>query len=178
MANPPYAVPANYVIRLVEEGGIASASTQPQQPSQASYPHHYEFPRKSLHHLTLKSHFHGPHAPSSVRTATLGAWAPTTDIRETQQFYHIEIETPGVTDKEQLLIQWMTPHTLLVQGNIKRPANIGLLDEQEGTKVWEGERDGWATENGHGEVSQRDCCSQRIVINVLETGRRGRRRSN
>lgn len=160
MAGLPYAVPPNYVIRLVEESALANASieeaaskgpTQPHPPPHPSYPHHFQFPRISLHNLTLKTHYHGPHAPGSVKTSSAGStWAPATDIRETLRFYHIEIETPGTTDKESLLIQWLSPHTLLVQGEVKRPANIGLLDGAQGKRVWEGEEDGWATETGHG----------------------------
>lgn len=167
MAGLPYAVPSNYVVRLVEESATANAPldgptrTEPTQPHPGphpSFPHHFQFPQISLHNLTLKAHYHGPHTPESIRTSSAGTWAPATDIRETLRFYHIEIETPGTTDKETLLIQWMSPHTLLVQGNIKRPANIGLLDSEGGDKVWEGKEDGWAREAGHDKVSHYRLC--------------------
>lgn len=165
MSGLPYAVPANYVIRLVEESAVANAAvdgvpggplgepTQPHPGPHPSFPYHFQFPQVSLHNLTLKAHYHGPHTPESIRTSNSGTWAPATDIRETLRLYHIEIETPGTTDKETLLIQWLSPHTLLVQGNVKRPANIGLLDSNEGEKVWEGKDDGWAREAGHDKVS-------------------------
>jgi len=166
MPGLPYAVPSNYVIRLVEEGGIGgggfddpattgsqNVSVEPVQPHPA-HPSHFEFPRRSLHELTLTTHFRGPHTPGSVSApkpaAGGAAWVPATDIRETMRAYHIEIETPGVTDKEQILIQWMSPHTILVQGEARRPKNIGLLDETDGSREWEGEGDGWPTEAGHG----------------------------
>jgi len=165
MAGLPYAVPSNYVIRLVEESATANATldgtarsepTQPHPGPHPSFPHHFQFPQISLHNLTLKAHYHGPHTPESIRTSTSGTWAPATDVRETLRSYHIEIETPGTTDKEALLIQWLSPHTLLVQGNIKRPANIGLLDGEEGEKVWEGKDDGWAREAGHDKKPEAD----------------------
>jgi len=156
MATLPYAVPPNYVIRLVEEGSVAQSAgrepIQPTPPPHPSYPHHFQFPRMSMHEMTLKSHFRGPHAQGSVVASKSGSWAPATDIRETMRAYHIEIETPGVIDKNDILIQWMSPHTLLVEGEEKRPANIGLLDDNEGERVWEGEGDGWAKEAGHGKV--------------------------
>jgi len=152
MPGLPYAVPQNYVVRLVERGPFAEAAAanqgtitpdpEPMQPH-PSHPSHFEFPRLSLHELTLRTHYRGPHSPASVsapRSAT--AFSPPTDIRETMQYYHIEIEVPGVTDKESILIQWMSPHTLLVQGEAARPKSIGLLDESGGgSKVWEGASD-------------------------------------
>ncbi|RVX71949.1 hypothetical protein B0A52_04348 [Exophiala mesophila] len=162
MANLPYAVPPNYVIRLVEEGSLADGTVgtqepvQPHPPPHPSYPHHFQFPPVSLHNLTLKAHYHGPHAPGSIRTSTSGNWAPATDIRETLRLYHIEIETAGTTDKDSLLIQWLSPHTLLVQGEIKRPGPLGLLDPSEGEKVWEGDDDGWAKETGHAKPDTTD----------------------
>ncbi|KIW82426.1 hypothetical protein Z517_05453 [Fonsecaea pedrosoi CBS 271.37] len=155
MAGLPYSVPSNYIIRLVETDPVSAALGHPEHPVQPhpSQPSHFQFPRTSLHHATLQSHFKGPHAPSSVSAPKSGtAFAPATDIRETVRAYHIEIEVPGVTEenKSDLVITWMSPHTLLVQGVASRPRNIGLLDQGEGKKVWEGEGDGWATETGHG----------------------------
>lgn len=155
MPGLPYAVPPNYLIHLVEEGSVSQQLKQTNEPVQPhpSHPSHFQFPRTSLHELTLRTHYSGPHAPGSVLAPKpTAAWVPATDIRETMRAYHIEIETPGTTDKESILIQWMTPHTLLVQGTVKRPGNIGLLDGAEGRRVWEGRNDGWATETGHGVV--------------------------
>jgi hypothetical protein len=152
----PYSVPANYAIRLVEEPLSAPShiDDHPVQP-RASDPSHFQFPRTSLHAVTLHSHFKGPHASGSVRASPRSAttWVPPTDIRETLANYHIEMEVAGVTDKEDILIQWLTPHTLLVQGTASRPRNIGLVDQGEGKRVWEGkESDGWATETGRAKV--------------------------
>ncbi|KIX08071.1 uncharacterized protein Z518_02726 [Rhinocladiella mackenziei CBS 650.93] len=167
MAGLPYAVPSNYVIRLVEEGSLAHSAAQqaaaagprthePVQPH-PSHPSHFQFPRTSLHEMTLRTHFRGPHAPGSVSAPKSGtSWAPATDIRETMRAYHIEVETPGVTEKDSILIQWMSPHTLMVQGESKRPANIGLLDSEEGKRIWEGEGDGWPKEAGHGKMEQKE----------------------
>ncbi|KIV78969.1 hypothetical protein PV11_06567 [Exophiala sideris] len=153
MPGLPYAIPSNYVIRLVEESTATQPTTtahhEPVQPH--DHPTHFQFPRVSLHEMTLKTHYRGPHAPASISAPkTAGIWSPPTDIRETLRSYHIEIETPGVTDKESILIQWLTPHTLLVQGEVRRPANIGLLDSDEGRRIWEGASgDGWVVESGH-----------------------------
>lgn len=158
MPGLPYAVPSNYVIRLVEESTAIQPPTtthhnEPVQPH--DHPSHFQFPRVSLHEMTLKTHYRGPHAPASISAPKpVGVWSPPTDIRETLRSYHIEIETAGVTDKESLLIQWLTPHTLLVQGEVKRPGNVGLLDSDEGRRIWEGASgDGWVVESGHLKVS-------------------------
>ncbi|KIW13415.1 hypothetical protein PV08_08603 [Exophiala spinifera] len=153
MPGLPYAVPANYIIRLVEESNAATQGlpqhSEPVQPHE--HPTHFQFPRVSLHEMTLRTHYRGPHKPEQVSAPkTAGIFAPATDIRETMRSYHIEIETPGVTNKDSIMVQWLTPHTLLVQGESKRPANIGLLDGEEGGKIWEGASgEGWAVESGH-----------------------------
>ncbi|EXJ59224.1 hypothetical protein A1O7_06656 [Cladophialophora yegresii CBS 114405] len=154
MAALPYAVPPNYAIRLVEEPLSAGHPVQPHP----SHPSHFQFPRTSLHAATLQAHFKGPHAPGSVRAPrSTTAWSPPTDIRETLATYHIEIEVPGVTNKEDILVQWLSPHTLLVQGVASRPRNIGLTDQEEGERVWEGkEGEGWATEAGHAKRAEPD----------------------
>ncbi|KAK5194438.1 hypothetical protein LTR99_002940 [Exophiala xenobiotica] len=159
MPGLPYAVPANYAIRLVEGSNINQAVAQ-QHPNELVQPHehptHFQFPRVSLHEMTLRTHYHGPHKPEQVSAPrAAGVFAPATDIRETMRSYHIEIETPGVTNKDSILIQWLTPHTLLVQGEAKRPTNIGLLDNADGKRVWEGASgEGWPTESGHYKKSE------------------------
>ncbi|KAJ9639310.1 uncharacterized protein PV06_10027 [Exophiala oligosperma] len=152
MSGLPYAVPANYIVRLVEESNAAqgiSRATEPVQPHE--HPTHFQFPRVSLHEMTLKTHYRGPHKPEQVSAPkSAGVFAPATDIRETMRSYHIEIEAPGVTNKDSIMVQWLTPHTLLVQGELKRPVNIGLLDGDQGSKVWEGASgEGWPVESGH-----------------------------
>lgn len=155
MSGLPYAVPANYIVRLVEESNAAqgiSRATEPVQPHE--HPTHFQFPRVSLHEMTLKTHYRGPHKPEQVSAPkSAGVFAPATDIRETMRSYHIEIEAPGVTNKDSIMVQWLTPHTLLVQGELKRPVNIGLLDGDQGSKVWEGASgEGWPVESGHVKV--------------------------
>ena len=59
--------------------------------------------------------------------------------------YHIEIALAGVEDKENLVIQWMSPRTLLVQGNIPLP-DVGHGKPAEGDRLWEGDTSGWAME--------------------------------
>jgi len=44
-----------------------------------------------------------------------------------------------------LVIQWMSPRTLLVQGNIPLP-DVGHGKPAEGDRQWEGDTNGWAVE--------------------------------
>jgi len=159
MAAFPYTVPPNYAIRLVEEP-LFSAPAQNEHPIQPhpSHPTHFQFPRTSLHAATLHSHFQGPHPPDSVRAPkSATSWSPATDIRETMAAYHIEVEVSGIANKDDIMIQWLSPHTLLVQGVAERPKNIGLTDQSEGKRVWEGkDAEGWAAEAGHGKVPASD----------------------
>lgn len=158
MSGLPFAVPPNYIIRLVEEPLTSPESQHDDHPVQPhpSHPSHFQFPRSSLHAATLHSHFNGPHTPGSIRAPkSATAWSPATDIRETMAAYHIEVEVPGVRDEDKgkLMIQWLSPHTLLVQGVAERPASIGLNDGGQGKRVWEGkDGEGWAKEAGHGKL--------------------------
>jgi len=114
--------------------------------------HHFHFPpsttawsrfqhklaseRDKIAHLASSAHPYvvGP----TNRSSSASSWLPRTDIRETKNAYHIEIEVPGVTDKEKLLIQWSSPRTLLVEGKSGRPVVTGPL---KGETVWEQEGD-------------------------------------
>lgn len=51
-------------------------------------------------------------------------YGPDSDIRETKDAYQIEMEVAGTTNKDDVLIQWMSPRTLVVEGTAKRP-NVG-----------------------------------------------------
>lgn len=48
-------------------------------------------------------------------------------------------------DRQSLLIQWMSPRTLLVEGDIKRPL-VGRGKNAEGETLWEQEGEDWSTE--------------------------------
>ena len=50
-----------------------------------------------------------------------------------------------MTDRQSLLIQWMSPRTLLVEGDIKRPL-VGRGRNAEGETLWEQEGEDWSTE--------------------------------
>jgi len=95
--------------------------------------HHFHFPPTSLRAASTRfgQHLRAEgrklsHAAYGERGAVAGdgsisSWSPNTDIRQTKHAYHIEIEVPGTTDKETLLIQWLSPSTLIVRGQIERP---------------------------------------------------------
>jgi HSP20 family protein len=92
--------------------------------------HHFHFPPTSL--VDAGTNF-GRHVRAEMRKLSHAAygergvpsyettWGPNTDIRQTKQAYHIEMEVPGTTDKEKLSIQWLKPSTLVVSGEIERP---------------------------------------------------------
>jgi HSP20 family molecular chaperone IbpA len=106
--------------------------------------HHFHFPPVTFHNLAQKMKTKAPWHKKQQNTE-LAPLCPETDIRETNLAYHIEIAVPGVKDKESLVIQWMSPRTLIVQGNLTRP-DVGFGKPAEGERQWEGENDGWATE--------------------------------
>jgi hypothetical protein len=77
-------------------------------------------------HVTVPA-FMAPHHPSHPFVTTSSSdipWSPRTDIRETDNAYIIEIEVPGLRDgqENELLVQWMSPRTLVISGDAKRRA--------------------------------------------------------
>jgi hypothetical protein len=120
--------------------------------------YHFHFPPASFHGLgqQMKAMIHWHKKQENLE---LSPCCPETDIRETNLAYHIEIAVPGVKDKTSLIIQWMSPRTLIVQGNITRP-EVGHGMPAQGERQWEGDNDGWATEaKSAPKVSWRTCNS-------------------
>jgi HSP20 family molecular chaperone IbpA len=107
--------------------------------------HHFHFPPVGLQSMTRKFSYHRHKSSHTGGEPRLSSWTPNTDIRETKLAYHIEIEVPGVMDRQNLLIQWMSPRTLLVEGDIKRPL-VGRGKNAEGETLWEQEGEDWSTE--------------------------------
>jgi HSP20 family molecular chaperone IbpA len=46
---------------------------------------------------------------------------PKTDIRETPKSFYLEVELPGIKDKSELHLRWISTRTLLVTSKIHRP---------------------------------------------------------
>lgn len=110
-------------------------------------PHHFHFPPTGLHAASanFRQHLHAvgrklSHAADGERgpagQGSVSPWVPNTDIRQTKLAYHIEIEVPGTTDKDALLIQWLSPSTLIVRGEIERPF-VGHGKAAEGAYLWQ-----------------------------------------
>jgi hypothetical protein len=95
--------------------------------------HHHLYPNSYPLHLgILAGAFkHKPHANGDI-----GSWTPDSDIRETKLAYHIEMELAGVSDKKDILIQWMSPRTLVVEGKAVRP-DLTRGREADGDAMWE-----------------------------------------
>jgi HSP20 family protein len=53
---------------------------------------------------------------------------PDADIRETRTAYYLDIELPGVGDKNSIGIAWMSPRLLVVEGLIGRLEVEGKVD--------------------------------------------------
>ena len=124
---------------------IASFNSKHFKGHHHDHMHHFHFPPVGLQSMARKLSYHQDKSSNTGGEPRLPSWAPNTDIRETKLAYHIEIEVPGVTDRQNLLIQWMSPRTLLVEGDIKRPP-IGHGKNAEGETLWEQEDEGWSTE--------------------------------
>jgi HSP20 family molecular chaperone IbpA len=99
-----------------------------------SHPHHFHFPTVLVHHL--KSEIEHVCILARPPPASAAPIIPKVNIRETSQTYHIEIEVPGVIDKNMFAMHWLSPRILLVRGdiprhNISRDAANGVTQENE-----------------------------------------------
>ena len=105
---------------------------------------HFHFPHVSMHSLRQK--FEQSFRKRATLDQDVGIFNPSTDIRETKYAFHIEISLPGLSSTDQLIIQWMSARTLVVQGDLQRPL-VGLGKEAQGEKLWESTNsEGWPTE--------------------------------
>jgi len=81
--------------------------------------HTTPFPRWDFSHMSFLR---------SMKHARQEHNVPDADIRETQKAYYLDIELPGVGDKNSIGIAWMSPHLLVVEGLIGRAAVEGEED--------------------------------------------------
>lgn len=104
--------------------------------------HHFHYPQLTAMTEAFK---HKRHANGDI-----ASWTPSSDIRETNLAYHIEMELPGVTDKKQILIQLIKPRTLVVEGKATRP-DLFRGREADGEPMWETgpAANGDSNKNGH-----------------------------
>jgi HSP20 family molecular chaperone IbpA len=87
------------------------------EAAHVTHPHYLSrmsFPAIQWPHLIAHS--------SPVYATTLTSWAPPTDIRDTGSHYTIDIDVPGLQqgDEGKVLVQWMSPRTVIVSGDAKR----------------------------------------------------------
>jgi HSP20 family molecular chaperone IbpA len=59
------------------------------------------------------------------------SWVPRADVRETESAYFVEIEVPGLNagNEDQIIVQWMTPRTIVVSGDAQRSPLPALMGE-------------------------------------------------
>ena len=140
------------VMQAVWSHPTAASPNSPPNPHQMAMPtHHFHFPPTGLLAATANfrqyvategrklSHAADGERGLAVHGSSRGpvsSWSPRTDIRQTKLAYHIEIEVPGTTDKEALIIQWLSPTTLIVGGEIERPF-VGHGKSAEGASQWQ-----------------------------------------
>jgi HSP20 family molecular chaperone IbpA len=77
------------------------------------------------HHRNSLSHSHGLgsllHYLDESHSKLEENATPDLDVRETSSTYFLDVELPGVTDKKNdLLIQWASSRTLVIEGQLRR----------------------------------------------------------
>jgi len=110
--------------------------------SLGSTSHHDANGSHDVHHFQLPAQMHGLanaiHQRRKHTNEQVVPRGPDSDIRETKLAYYIEMEVPGVTDKNDILIQWMSPRTFVVEGTAQRP-DVGREAGIASEAVWEQE---------------------------------------
>ena len=126
-----------------------------QHKDRGEAPHHHL--RPAMHRFATDIRHWVPMLPQQP-VEWLVPMRPDSDIRETKLAYTIEMELPGVTDKADVLIQWMSPRTLVVEGEAKR-GDVGIGKGGEGESMWPEEpekkaaaKNGAAPANGNAQL--------------------------
>ncbi|RMD41334.1 hypothetical protein DV735_g3779, partial [Chaetothyriales sp. CBS 134920] len=67
---------------------------------------------------------------SPFHMTPLTPWVPPADVRQTPDCYLIEIDVPGLSagDEEKVLVQWMSPRTVVVSAEMKKSAQPQLFN--------------------------------------------------
>ncbi|RMZ76908.1 hypothetical protein DV738_g4702, partial [Chaetothyriales sp. CBS 135597] len=95
----------------------------PAKPTHVT-PSHHHWPSISYppwpHFLAHSSPFH---------MTQLTPWVPPADVRQTPDCYLIDIDVPGLSqgDEEKVLVQWLSPRTIIVSAEIKKAAEPQLF---------------------------------------------------
>jgi HSP20 family molecular chaperone IbpA len=113
-------------------GAINFSNTYPDFYSYFLIPHHTTHPSKTpsqhpefrLPHWDLSNMSFLRHAKHAHQEHNV----PDADMRETRTAYYLDIELPGVGDKNSISIAWMSPRLLVVEGLIGRLEVEGKLD--------------------------------------------------
>jgi HSP20 family molecular chaperone IbpA len=87
-------------------------------PSSNQHHHHYHYPGGLYHSL---SNLAPSFSHQKTSTGELVSWTPDCDVRETTTGYHIEIEVPGISDKNAIQVAWLSGRTLQIDGVTVRP---------------------------------------------------------
>jgi HSP20 family protein len=102
-----------------------------------TYPNAYPFPYWEPYPTTFLSetvpeqgshHHHIPHPHWGEKVAKLlhdkdsEVHKPQADVRETSSAFHIDVELPGLSNKSDLTLKWLSTRTILVSCRIRREA--------------------------------------------------------
>ena len=108
-----------------------------------AYPNAYPFPYWEPYPTTFLNetvpeegshHHHIPHPHWGEKVAKLlhdkdsEVHKPRADVRETSSTFHIDVELPGLSNKSDLTLKWLSTRTILVSCRIRREV-VPLVEE-------------------------------------------------
>jgi HSP20 family molecular chaperone IbpA len=82
----------------------------------------------SRHHHIAPPHW-GEKVAKMLHDKDTDVHKPRADVRETSSLFHIDVELPGLRDKSDLTLKWLSTRTILVSCRIRREAASSSEEE-------------------------------------------------
>lgn len=98
-----------------------------------AFPEHH-YPLEGARHAVSKGISHLGHALHSTWDQTPNIHTPKADIQETENNYYIDIELPGLEDRKQIVLEWISSRTLYFETKLERKPVPEESSQVEGEK--------------------------------------------
>jgi len=102
-----------------------------------TFPRAFSRELRPLIRLLEDPFFNESGTPSSLfrsSSPSVNAFSPSFDVKETKDSYVLDGELPGITDKSNLDLQFVDPHTLVIKGRIERSSS-NSNEEADGVNI-------------------------------------------
>ncbi|KAI5264110.1 hypothetical protein E4T47_08847 [Aureobasidium subglaciale] len=123
--------------------------------------------------MPIVDHIHarhrGIHWPFSTYKPEQEVFHPDVDVRDYETGYAIDMELPGLSDKDSVKVEWTSKHDIMISGLLARP-ELPTVAKSANTNGRQNERTGVATES-----SGKDESTPILLVTERRTGHFRRR---